>query len=122
MVPEYDPSIDQTKALDQMGCSAIDESATFFGRDSDSAIPAYAASTGAHCFGASGTSCLVKYHRSNGLPVWGAEKHRITSFVAQDDGLTAIGTLGNNGSFDSVVQGSTRGPLAGMYCTSKSRF
>jgi hypothetical protein len=113
LLPEYDPSIDQTTVLDQTGCSAIDAAATFFGRDSDIAIPAYVASTGAHCFGASGTSCLVKYHKSNGFPVWGASKHRISSFVPQDDFIASIGVLSSDGPFDSVIQGSTRGALDG---------
>lgn len=119
VIPEYDDQFSNI-VLDASACAAI--GGTFFSRTSESAIPAYAAKTGAHCMGYEATSCLVKFNKKNGLPIWGATKPRISSFIPQSDGITAIGSATNGGSvFDTVNAGGPRGHLDGTSLFSKKQ-
>ena len=69
VVPEYYESL-STYIVTQAKCTQQDLG-TFFRQASVDAIPAYAASTRAHCTGSSDTSCFAKYNKHNGLPIWG---------------------------------------------------
>lgn len=106
VTPEYDRQFADV-VLDQSICTTAGLG-TYFNRSSEFAIPAYAAYTGAHCLGYEATSCLAKFYKNSGLPVWGSTKQRVHSFVPQNDSITSIGQFGGTAVFDTVVVGGPR--------------
>jgi len=102
VVPEYDDQF-ANMVLDQAACTSAGLG-TYHSRTSDFAVPAYAANTRVHCMGYEGDSCLVKYNKHNGLPIWGSTSPRINSFAAQEDGITLVGNDESSLYFDTVEQ------------------
>merc|ERR1711935_1122444 len=112
VVPEYDESL-STYVVTQTVCTE-QGLGTFFSRTSVDAIPAYAASTGAHCTGSSAASCLAKFNKHNGLPIWGVPKPEIFGLQTQSDGVVAVGsTYSAPPYFDTVQVAGGVGALAG---------
>ena len=101
--PEY--SIDPNKVVTADDCAP---GATFVSRDDANAQSASAAETGAMCgHGHEAVdTCIMKYHKYTGLPIWGADHPPVASIVPSADGLsvTAVGFYYPTwGHFDSVL-------------------
>lgn len=65
---------------------------TYIPRDSEDAIPAEEASTGANCGAghASVDACIIKYNKHTGLPIWGADVHPVAGLVPEPDGKSIM--------------------------------
>jgi len=113
VIPEYDPTFASLPTrLDQAGCTAAGFG-TYFSSNSDMAIPAYAASTGAKCGGYGAIHCLVKYHKVTGKPVWGSVKPQIKAFRPQADGIIMTGGNYGPATFDTVNLAGPVGEVEG---------
>ena len=85
-IPEYE--ISMTKQVTAADCPA---GSTFIPRTSNEALPARSAATGASCAGLEADSCVMKYHKYSGLPIWGATTVQIRAFDAGADGPLCTG-------------------------------
>ena len=93
-IPEYDVSM--SKVVDQAECTTYctDNSlgaCTYFGRTSADAIPAKAAHTGAVCGGYEADSCVTKYHKFTGKPIWATTTVNLRSMQPTAEGLVGLG-------------------------------
>uniref|UniRef100_A0A7S0BY00 Uncharacterized protein n=1 Tax=Proboscia inermis TaxID=420281 RepID=A0A7S0BY00_9STRA len=101
VIPEYSDVFDGG-IVNQDVCTAQGLGA-YVNRTSSQSIPAYAANTGVHCSGSSASSCLAKFHKNSGLPVWAIPKPDIFDFETTEDGIVVVGTTYDSPpSFDSV--------------------
>jgi len=83
---------------------------TFVSRDAANAMPAADAVTGAVCGAGheASNTCIMKYNKYSGYPIWGSDTPPVASLVPSPDGqsVTAVGFywLKQNGAnFDSVL-------------------
>ena len=93
-IPEYDVSM--SKVVDQAECNTYctDNSlgaCTYFGRTSADAIPAKAAHTGAVCGGYEADSCVAKYHKFTGKPIWATTTVNLRSMQPTAEGVVGLG-------------------------------
>ena len=114
LTPEY--LINPTKVVTADDCSPGD---TFVSRDDTNAFSASAANTGAMCGNGHEAvdSCIMKYHKYTGLPIWGTDHPPVASIVPSTDGLSlmAVGFYYPDwGQFDSVLLPNYNG-IEGAY-------
>jgi len=121
VTPEYVDSL-MNRLVDQDVCTESGLG-TYFGRDDPvNSIPAYAANTGVHCPGSPATSCLLKFNKHNGLPIWGVPKPHIFEMQTTDDGVMLVGTDWDEPPFfDSVQVAGSEGGLGGYGTTWQSK-
>uniref|UniRef100_A0A7S3QBX1 Uncharacterized protein n=1 Tax=Chaetoceros debilis TaxID=122233 RepID=A0A7S3QBX1_9STRA len=103
LTPEY--LINPNKLVTADDCSP---QATFVSRDDTNAFAASLAATNAQCgHGHEAVdTCIMKYHKYTGLPIWGTDHPPVASIVPSADGLsvTAVGFYYPTwGHFDSVL-------------------
>jgi len=103
LTPEY--MVNRNKVVTAEDCPPASD---FVSRQSDDALPASNAASGAFC----GTghdavdTCIIKYHKYSGLPIWGSDMPPVASLVPSPDGdsVMAVGFYYPTwGHFDSVV-------------------
>lgn len=121
ITPEYDDSL-KDHLVDQDVCTKVGLG-TYFGRnDPVNSIPAKAANTGVHCPGSPATSCLLKFNKHSGYPIWGVPKPHIFEMQTIDDGVLLVGTDWDEPPFfDSVQVAGAAGGLAGYGTTWQSK-
>jgi len=121
ITPEYQDSLGN-RLVDQETCTELGLG-TYFGRDDPQlSIPASAANTGVHCPGSPAISCLLKFNKHNGLPIWGIPKPHIFEMQTIDDGVLLVGTDWDEPPFfDSVQVTGARGDLASYGTTWQSK-
>ena len=119
-VAEFDPEL-LPYVVDQSICDSLGLG-TYYGRDSNKAISAYAAHTRAVCTGNKNDNCLVKYHKRSGLPVWGSDKPRIYAFRPLDDGIYITGSHYGPVKFDSVTVAGPLGSIDGYDMVYQSKL
>jgi len=101
--PEY--LINANKVITADDCEV---NSTFVARDAADAFLAVDAATGALCGDGPDTAntCIMKYHKYTGLPVWGTDTPPVASLVPSADGksVTAVGYYWSRSgvTFDSV--------------------
>jgi hypothetical protein len=82
ITPEY--LISATKLVTSEDCP---EGSTFIPRDSEEALAASTAQSGAMCGDANvGQSCVMKYHKYTGLPIWSHDAPEVSGMVPSVDG------------------------------------
>mmetsp|Transcript_23658 Transcript_23658/g.56025 ORF Transcript_23658/g.56025 Transcript_23658/m.56025 type:complete len:1013 (+) Transcript_23658:135-3173(+) len=121
ITPEYAEAL-ANRRVDQDACTELNLG-IYFGRDDpELSIPASAANTGVHCPGSPATSCLLKFNKHNGLPVWGIPKPHSFEMQTTDDGVLLVGTDWDEPPhFDSVQVAGAAGDLAGYGTTWQSK-
>jgi len=82
ITPEYE--ISQTKVVTASDCPQNSE---FVGRDDNEAFLASEAKTEVSCGDATmGKSCVMKYHKYTGLPIWSHDAPEVSGLVPSSDG------------------------------------
>ena len=121
IIPEYADALANRK-VDQEACTELNLGIFFSRDDPELSIPASAANTGVYCPGSPATSCLLKFNKHNGLPVWGIPKPHIFEMQTTDDGVLLVGTDWDEPPrFDSVQITGAAGGLAGYGTTWQSK-
>merc|ERR1712176_600504 len=107
ITPEYVISI--TKLVSAKDCSP---GSTFVPRNSTEALPAHVANTNKVCGGYEhkADSCVIKYHKFTGIPVWGAATVQVRAMEASEDGPLCVGSWRKD---DTNVFAKAKLPSAG---------
>jgi len=120
-LPEYHSFLEQFEGnLNEEACSQV--GATYFNRTSDDAIPAAIANTDATCGGYGVVSCIVKYNKLTGLPVWGSAKPRIYGFKPQSDGIILVGSNYGPVTLDTTTVSGPIGAVEGYDMVFQSKL
>jgi len=112
VTPEFDSVYGGNAVLSQAGCDSANKG-TYFSRESEDAMAAITAPTSATCSGYTATHCIAKYHRTTGLPIWGATKPVVYGFSPVSDGILVAGSNYGPAMFDKVRVSGPEGNLSG---------